>query len=706
MARRPITWQNVAAPDHSDVSRMQYLSGQNFKDALTGAENAVKTLQTHEDDVLKRNAEDFKSRLLGQYTTSEQLQAAQASGAIQSLRDRYSDNGGLNTGMTDRGAVNTLIKEAQNLNTQNQLYADKQLAVSERPHKAALARLLADDKNTEARRILDDRYHKGEISTDTYTAGIASVGEATLADETRWDAERLARTERLYKEGKVAEANELAKGLKPASRLAVQQIQQEATIKHEDSNVISKFIGKAQKVREVNQQLLRNQQQFVIDTDVDILNPESLTPKQFQKAREFVASQAEQLMKKPETAHLYQDIYKEYTNLGYNADEARTRTDFAMSKVLAGSGISESVKAQQQKEVDAVYNKYSSNSLAKEFANNSSFETIEDLVGQERYAEITKGGLGEAQIRSLNMLQGYLKNGGVIPPNTIGNNEPIPLTAKTAKFVLTNMMNQKRGLDNWWLDMDINKALEDFYNANGMNAKERKEFYQMQNEIQAVKHKHAVANTPGAFIVTELGDILTKEANGANGTGEANQQGSSMADETVSAESAVAKLFNGNMTGEALTSKQAEQNVENRKKELMVLDREAKEQTLKNAQAETQAVVPLNDESLGSTVLSSFLKNSPELLQAVQQKWKPGERVSAEAREMREIHGLINQIGDLKDKITNTSAKNINSVQGMRSIQLQQNSLKSKLEALHTFTRRHRRLYAILQDQGILNTNM
>lgn len=85
MARSPITWRNVAAPDFSGAADMMGQAQESFTGALD-------TVQATKDDWEKgrtdRNTQDFLGQLQ-KYGTSEELAAAQQSGDLAQQRDQY-----------------------------------------------------------------------------------------------------------------------------------------------------------------------------------------------------------------------------------------------------------------------------------------------------------------------------------------------------------------------------------------------------------------------------------------------------------------------------------------------------------------------------------------------------------------------------------------------------------------------------------------
>jgi hypothetical protein len=85
MARSPITWRNVAAPDFSGAADMMGQAQESF----TGALDTVReTKDTFEKGRTDRNTQDFLGQLQ-QYGTSEELAAAQQSGDVADLRGQF-----------------------------------------------------------------------------------------------------------------------------------------------------------------------------------------------------------------------------------------------------------------------------------------------------------------------------------------------------------------------------------------------------------------------------------------------------------------------------------------------------------------------------------------------------------------------------------------------------------------------------------------
>lgn len=109
MARAPLTWKNIDAPDFTRAAQIQELAARRLDKGFESAQGIVDTLGTHQDDVHERNTADFKNRLMQQYQTPEAMRAAQGSGEIQALRDRYAGGGGLDPAQSGVGEVNTLI---------------------------------------------------------------------------------------------------------------------------------------------------------------------------------------------------------------------------------------------------------------------------------------------------------------------------------------------------------------------------------------------------------------------------------------------------------------------------------------------------------------------------------------------------------------------------------------------------------------------
>ncbi len=119
MARTPITWKNIDAPNYTGAAYIQDLAARRLDNVFDSARGVVDVFGEHEKVVQDRNTQDFKNRLQQQFNSPEALRVAQANGGIDTLRQRYTENGGLNPETSGADAISALIDAGQNrLNVQ------------------------------------------------------------------------------------------------------------------------------------------------------------------------------------------------------------------------------------------------------------------------------------------------------------------------------------------------------------------------------------------------------------------------------------------------------------------------------------------------------------------------------------------------------------------------------------------------------------
>lgn len=156
----PITWKNVAAPEFSGVSNILDRAGQSVQKGLTGVENILndeqERLAGNREAEIENNTNAFLDAARSKYTTSEALQAAEASGELDALRRQFVGSTGIDR---TRGGVDAIAGIAEGLETEErsdlqfeQQQADRDYVIGERNRTQQLR-----EKREELDRVIGDR---------------------------------------------------------------------------------------------------------------------------------------------------------------------------------------------------------------------------------------------------------------------------------------------------------------------------------------------------------------------------------------------------------------------------------------------------------------------------------------------------------------------------------------------------------------------
>ena len=171
----PITWQNLIAPAPQRDAYNPMVAAAISMNA--GMENLRGAYNQYDKQRSEDNTSAFQAAL-GQYKTPEELQAAQASGAIDALRAQYGvqmDQKIAQNGAQDR--INALTKAAMDANT----YTDQTTERTQRPLVEQYGLLLAQNKRDEAAALLaanPSLAHQDKLAQAAADAGYAATARS------------------------------------------------------------------------------------------------------------------------------------------------------------------------------------------------------------------------------------------------------------------------------------------------------------------------------------------------------------------------------------------------------------------------------------------------------------------------------------------------------------------------------------------------
>lgn len=188
----PITWRNVLAPSLAEASRPLDMAGHYMNNAFDKLQNILQ--QREQTDINNINAiranntQKFLDQLAA-FRTPEQLAAAQASGAIDTMRNQF---GGLIDRAAVRGAEDARLTTLRDQTLKGQEFADKQQQLKDRPIVDNILSTLYKGDGKKATELLDANPHLlGHADVQKKVADYMATLDQRGRDATRftWDKE-------------------------------------------------------------------------------------------------------------------------------------------------------------------------------------------------------------------------------------------------------------------------------------------------------------------------------------------------------------------------------------------------------------------------------------------------------------------------------------------------------------------------------------
>ena len=214
---RPITWQNINAPDFTASANMLGQAQKSINGVFTGAQDLFKDMRDietgNQENQVRLNTNDFEKQLRSRYKTAEELQSARESDEVEQLRGSYGPNG-LNTDRTNAAAVDNMVTGLQNRQTSqfnyNQTLRDQTMNPIMEGYKTSLNSIDSSggisNINKQYDTVLDeieanpqlDAAAKNSLAKEVYQLRSSRVGDSQKM--TGWNQTQTDRQKRLNKE--------------------------------------------------------------------------------------------------------------------------------------------------------------------------------------------------------------------------------------------------------------------------------------------------------------------------------------------------------------------------------------------------------------------------------------------------------------------------------------------------------------------------
>lgn len=455
MARAPLTWKNIDAPDFTRAAQIQELAARRLDKGFESAQGIVDTLGTHQDDVHERNTADFKNRLMQQYQTPEAMRAAQGSGEIQALRDRYAGGGGLDPAQSGVGEVNTLIDASQtrvDANTARdraQYQFDRGVMSNNRADEALRKSVAQTAYNKEwDKNVYAKNYDALEQMMDSEYANVAEQGP---------------------------KLNALKKGQLTDSLL---------------SSALGEYDTSFSNAIEARSAQENFEKQWGVDFKTLAADPAQIAnlPQEAQKAVLTFSDQWAEVYDPqvdPQVQHA--QLRKDFEAFGESRAQAKLSADALMLSIDQQRQMPVALEKRYTAAKQDLANRvYGDNSLVQGHAQQPRDIKFADLLdGDGKKIFDNLSGEGKKQ---LDTFMGYVKDGFIPPNKKIGNKTAIPLTTELAKYIINSTDTTGSGFKDffsWGTNNTLDRA-EDLINNGVFTKNELQGFESYIQEITAL----------------------------------------------------------------------------------------------------------------------------------------------------------------------------------------------------------------------------
>ena len=377
----PITWRDLNSPNFASSNNLISQAGASLTRSLDSASGIADDLVRRDEENVQRRSNAFLEAIRAQYGNDPAaLQAAQQSGAIEQLRSQY---GKIDNERTGVGALDSIISQAREKQTQERAFADSEQRFANRDARNEFDLAVANEDFTGARKITDntDFLQEGEL--------IRQLTGAERAQATRQQQEADAAQKRQrdnYAYGRLIQDH--------------QRADKERALNDSINDQLRNHIGSTQEAIQTHADADKNLTNDIIDAGLDpsqlpnenYLN--SLGPQQFDQALGFIQASKAVNALAPDTNQIQSELITSLINQGANPNQ--------LQGVLQTTGALDSAinarSPQEQRAFDSAKAglnndpTYRSSLLVQEYKNPQPFDEVEirDSLG-EVYDDLPSG---------------------------------------------------------------------------------------------------------------------------------------------------------------------------------------------------------------------------------------------------------------------------------------------------------------------------